>query len=199
MKKTKRVTAGGTAETVKIDESFEEILSEALGDDIKPIKSDQNTADFARKPKPKPIPKQSLKDEAAVLEDSLREEQFSLAEAPMGEDGAYLKSGLQIDVLRKLKRGFWAIQDELDLHGSTSGTAKELVGNFLSEAKVRGLRCVRVIHGKGVRSPNREPVLKNKLFVWLQMRNDILAYCPARQSDGGSGATILLLSNSRGG
>jgi DNA-nicking Smr family endonuclease len=180
MKKTKRVTAGGTAETVKIDESFEEILSETLGDNIKRIKSDQNTADFARKPKPKPIPKQSLKDEAAVLEDSLREEQFSLAEAPMGEDGTYLKSGLQINVLRKLKRGFWAIQDELDLHGSTSGTAKELVGNFLSEA-------------------NREPVLKNKLFVWLQMRNDILAYCPARQSDGGSGATILLLSNSRGG
>jgi DNA-nicking Smr family endonuclease len=103
-------------------------------------------------------------------------------------------AGVQHQVLRKLRRNHWVVQDELDLHGSTSDTARILVAEFLSNAKKRGFRCVRVIHGKGYRSSNGEPVLKKKLYRWLQLRADILAYCEAAPKDGGSGATMLLLS-----
>jgi len=110
-----------------------------------------------------------------------------------GEELAYLRRGLGGDVLKKLRRGHWVTQDELDLHGLTRAQAQPLVSEFLSRCLKRGLRCVRIIHGKGLRSPNREPVLKARIRTWLARREDVLAFCQAPASEGGSGALLVLL------
>ena len=94
---------------------------------------------------------------------------------------------------RMLRRGHWVIQDEIDLHGLTAPEAHALLAAFLAASLRRGLRCVRVIHGKGLRSKNREPVLRNKVARWLMQRDEVLAYCQARRTEGGSGAVVVLL------
>jgi DNA-nicking Smr family endonuclease len=96
-------------------------------------------------------------------------------------------------VLTKLRRGQWVVQSEIDLHGMTTTQAHDALGDFLSDARTHGWRCVRVIHGKGLSSPNREPVLKGKVRRWLTRWDDVLAYCEAQQHAGGSGAVLVLL------
>jgi DNA-nicking Smr family endonuclease len=91
------------------------------------------------------------------------------------------------------RRGHWAIQDAIDLHGLTSPEARTLLAEFLASCVRRGLRCVRIIHGKGLRSKNREPVLKRKVAHWLMQRDEVLAYCQARRTEGGGGAVVVLL------
>jgi DNA-nicking Smr family endonuclease len=129
---------------------------------------------------PPPVPVQSLLD----VHDALME---------TGEELAYLRRGLGRDVLKKLRRGHWVTQDELDLHGLTRAQARPLVSEFLSRSVKRGLRCVRIIHGKGLRSPNREPVLKANVRNWLARRDEVLAFCQSPASQGGSGALLVLL------
>ena len=159
--------------------------------DVVPLPPPDRTQ-FER-PLPKPIPEQRLRDNRETLKDSLS------AEAPWdmgletGEELRYLRDGLGEQVLRKLRRGHWVIQDELDLHGLTVEGARPLLGEFLNQCARRGLRCVRIVHGKGLRSPNREPVLKRWVASWLVQRENILAFCQARQADGGGGAVVVLL------
>jgi DNA-nicking Smr family endonuclease len=105
----------------------------------------------------------------------------------------FLRPGLGTDVLTGLRRGRWVVQAELDLHRLTTHEAHEALGAFLSEARISGMRCVRVIHGKGLTSPNREPVLKGKVRRWLARVDDVLAYCEAPRHAGGSGAVVVLL------
>jgi len=97
------------------------------------------------------------------------------------------------EVLRRLRAGFWSVQQEIDLHGARSEEARALLVDFLDQAQQRGHRCVRVIHGKGRRSPNGEPVLKRRVTGWLAQRGDVLAFCEARPEHGGSGAMVVLL------
>jgi DNA-nicking Smr family endonuclease len=92
-----------------------------------------------------------------------------------------------------LRRGHWVVQAKIDLHGLVADEARTYVAEFLADCKKRGIRCVRIIHGKGLGSRNREPVLKNKLRNWLMQRDEVIAYAQARQADGGSGAVIVLL------
>jgi DNA-nicking Smr family endonuclease len=106
---------------------------------------------------------------------------------------SFRRAGLGADVVSKLRRGQWAVQAEIDLHGHTSDEAHDALVLFLAEARSRGWRCVRVIHGKGLSSPNREPVLKGKVRRWLTRRNEVLAYCEAPRHGGGSGAVLVLL------
>jgi len=148
--------------------------------------------------KPPPVAAQRLADEARVLADSLSDEVSLETGLEAGDELAYLRDGLSKQVLRKLRRGQWVVQDEIDLHGMRSEPARELLVDFLNQAKRKGFRCVRVVHGKGHRSPNREPVLKRKMAHWLQQRNEVLAYCEAPAVDGGSGATVVLLKPSTG-
>src|SRR5207245_1258574 len=101
--------------------------------------------------------------------------------------------GLGRNVLHKLRRGHWVVQDAVDLHGSNRDEARSLLAEFLSDCLKRGLRCVRVIHGKGLRSPKREPVLKGKVRQWLAQRDEVLAFCQAPTNQGGSGALLGLL------
>ena len=85
------------------------------------------------------------------------------------------------------------MQGEIDLHGHTSDEAHDALADFLVEARQHGYRCVRVIHGKGLTSPQREPVLKGKVRKWLSHWDDVLAYCEAPRHAGGGGAVLVLL------
>jgi len=105
----------------------------------------------------------------------------------------FLRNGLSRMTLRKLRRGHWPVRDSLDLHGNTSDAARKLLQAFLHEAAQRGLRCVLVIHGKGMNSPGGAAVLRKLTRHWLTQRPDVLAYCDALPGDGGSGAALVLL------
>jgi DNA-nicking Smr family endonuclease len=144
-----------------------------------------------------PIPHQRLRDERAALHDSLSDHIVWDIGIETGEELVYLRNGLSPLTLRKLRRGHWVIQDELDLHGHTTLEARESMVRFLNSCLRNGSRCVRIIHGKGLRSKNREPVLKTKVANWLIQRDEVLAFCQARQVDGGSGAVIVLLKGAK--
>lgn len=143
--------------------------------------------------KPKPIPKQFIRDEQQALVDSLSDHFIPAHELETGEELLYLREGHSPDILSKLRRGHWVVQAAIDLHGLVSDEARAYVSSFISESKKRGIRCVRIVHGKGLGSRNREPVLKNKLRGWLMQKDEVIAYAEARKQDGGSGAVIVLL------
>ena len=142
---------------------------------------------------PRPVPTQRLLDDLETLRDSLSDRLPWDPATETGEELNYIRNGIGIQTVRKLRRGHWVIQAELDLHGLTVAEARELLSQFLNQCARRGLRCVRIVHGKGLRSKNREPVLKQKVGRWLMQRDEILAFCQARPVDGGSGAVIVLL------
>ena len=141
--------------------------------------------------RPAPLPRQRLRDERAVLDESLGP--ASLDDAlDSGNELTYLADGLRRDVLRKLRRGHWVVQDELDLHGMNRHMAALAVAEFLNACRKRQVRCVRIVHGKGRGSHNREPVLKGLLRKWL-LREGVLAFSQAPGAQGGSGAVLVLL------
>jgi DNA-nicking Smr family endonuclease len=144
-------------------------------------------------PRIAPVPVQAYLDDHAVLAEiagdpSSREDFFDT-----GEEETYLRPGMGSDVLRKLRRLEWSIQAELSVRRLTRDEAHEALAVFLRECLERGLRCVRVIHGKGHQSPNREPVLKRKVKAWLARRDEVLAFFQAPPAAGGGGALIVLL------
>jgi DNA-nicking Smr family endonuclease len=147
-------------------------------------------------PRPLPIARHHLADEQAALEQSLSDE-FTI-ETLLDTDEAlsYARNGIGPDVLRKMRRGHWVIQSQLDLHGMRTDEAREALAEFLRNAVKRGVRCVRVIHGKGLGSVNKEPVLKKKVRNWLVQKEEVIAFCQARAADGGAGALIVLLKSS---
>ena len=148
---------------------------------------------FTEKTYPKPIARQFIRDEKQALKDSLSDDFYPAHELVSGEELLYLRTGQSPDVLSKLRRGFWVVQAQIDLHGLISDEAREYVAEFLSSCKKRNIRCVRIVHGKGLGSRNREPVLKHKLRNWLMQKDEVIAYAQAKPEDGGSGAVIVLL------
>jgi DNA-nicking Smr family endonuclease len=140
---------------------------------------------------PPPIPVQSLLDIHDALAESLN---AADPHAETGEELLFVRDGLGREALGKLRRGHWIVQDCLDLHGMNREEARSRVAEFLGGCLKRGLRCVRVIHGKGLRSPGREPVLKGRVQRWLAQREEVLAFCQAPANEGGSGALLVLLS-----
>jgi DNA-nicking Smr family endonuclease len=167
-----------------------EALRRALAG-VKPLERPRRHAQRASAPPP--VPAQTRRDERAVLAESVSGP-LSVDEAlETGIELSYLREGVSRQVLRRLRRGHWVVQDELDLHGMNRVEAAEQVALFVRAAAARGLRCVRIVHGKGLGSKNREPVLKAKLRVWLTPRDEVLAYCQAPAAWGGSGALLVLL------
>jgi DNA-nicking Smr family endonuclease len=148
---------------------------------------------FNEKTYPKPIAKQFIRDEKQALRDSLSDDFYPAHELESGEELLYLRTGQSPDILSKLRRGFWVVQAQIDLHGLISDEAREYVAEFLGNCKKRNIRCVRIVHGKGLGSPNREPILKHKLRNWLMQKDEVIAYAQAKPEDGGSGAVIVLL------
>ncbi len=138
-----------------------------------------------------PWPSKTKEDEQAVLQDSLSDHDPGDFES--GDELSYLRSGMPSQTLRKLRRGHWVVQAQLDLHGMNSDEARLEVAGFIAACRQYDIRCVRIIHGKGLGSFRREPVLKRKLRNWLMQKDDVLAFCQARNVDGGSGAALVLL------
>ena len=143
-------------------------------------------------PRPAPRARFARAERRAVLEESLRGEVNDPFVAA-GDELSYKREGVRDSVLRKLRRGEFRIQGEIDLHGLRREEAREALAAYLRDATKRGLRCVRVVHGKGLGSPGREPVLKAKVKSWLVQRSEVLAFTHARPADGGHGALIVLL------
>ncbi|MEP6657701.1 MAG: Smr/MutS family protein [Betaproteobacteria bacterium] len=152
------------------------------------------------RPRPAPVPSQRIADEREVLLASKFGNDPAPATWEIGQEleagQTFVRPGLGTDVLGKLRRGHWTLQGELDLHGYTSDEARDLLADFLYNARQRGYRCVRVVHGKGLTSPNREPVLKGKVRKWLSHWDDVLAYSEAPRHAGGGGAVLILLRGS---
>jgi DNA-nicking Smr family endonuclease len=146
---------------------------------------------------PHAYPKHSRADEAAALEAS----QLAMNPSPMSwdigadieDEQSYLRAGVNADLLRKLRRGQWTIQAELDLHHHTQEEAHAALSEFIRTAKIAEWRCVRIVHGKGLSSHMKIPVLRGKVRRWLQLKDEVLAYCEPRPNGGGSGAILVLL------
>ncbi len=156
---------------------------------IKPIKCN------VIKPEPKKltaIPRQR-EQERLSIRDEMMSDKYDPYDLETGEELIFLRTGVQRSVLRKLRRGYYSVRAELDLHGMVVPQAREAVVYFLHECKINQYRCIRIVHGKGRGSWNKQPVLKGKLSRWLQQRDEVLAFCSARQFDGGTGAVYVLL------
>jgi DNA-nicking Smr family endonuclease len=146
---------------------------------------------------PAPLPVQKQLDEQRVLRESLSDE-FDVTTLLDADDAmSFRRPGIHTDVTRKLRAGEWSIQREIDLHGMRSDEAREALGEFIREAGKLGVRCVRVVHGKGLGSPGRQPVLKAKVQRWLIQKSETLAFVQAKPAEGGAGALVVLLTPSR--
>lgn len=168
--------------------------SQEFLDAVRDVRRLPNPGRVVHAPEPRaPLPFKRLEDDRQVLRDSLTDAPPHELELESGDTLAFMRPGLSRQVLRKLRGGYWATQDQLDLHGSRSDEARTMLAAFLAQAVKRGYRCVLVVHGKGLGSKNREPVLRRKVAGWLAQRNDVLAFCQARPVDGGSGAVVILL------
>jgi len=150
------------------------------------------------KPKPKPVARFTRADQRAVLRESLEPELNSILTDPAlletGDEISFRRPGVPETLLRKLRRGHFSVNAEIDLHGLTSPQARNALREFIADELTRGSRCVRVIHGKGLGSGPRGPVLKNVVNVWLRRAEVVVAFGSARQLDGGSGAVYVLLA-----
>ncbi len=164
--------------------------------DVKPLGSPAQAAEqpSSRRRRPRPAARFSRADRLAVLEESLRDDVIDPALAS-GEELVFHRPGIQAGLLRKLRRGDYRVQGEIDLHGLNVSEAKQALREFLAQALMRQWRCVRVIHGKGLRSGHRGPVLKGMVGATLRKVGPVLAYVSARQVDGGTGAVYVLLSS----
>jgi DNA-nicking Smr family endonuclease len=147
----------------------------------------------ARRRAPEPLARFTRADRYAVLQESLKGDAGD-PELAGGDELVYHRAGVQMSVLRKLRRGQYRVQAEIDLHGLTVVEAKQVLRDFLASALERRLRCVRIIHGKGLRSGHRGPVLKGVVSSVLRRVGPVVAYVSARQVDGGTGAVYVLLA-----
>lgn len=171
-----------------ISEEDSALFRKTVGN-IKPLKNDNIVIN---KPEPPPFSSRVKEDISPVMQELLDSE-FDQNLLERGDELLFLKPGMQKQTLRKLRRGQYQIEAELDLHGMTVAKAKVALSKFLAQRLARSQRCVRIIHGKGLGSRGKNPIIKNKLNNWLRHQDDVLAFCSARQTDGGTGAIYLLL------
>jgi DNA-nicking Smr family endonuclease len=145
-------------------------------------------------PRPAPEPRQREADERAALKEALSDE-VDVESLLLTDDGlSFRRTGVGPDVVTRLRRGQWAIQSQVDLHGLTREEARVVLVEFVRQAGKRGHRCVRVVHGKGHGSPGKQPVLKAKVQRWLAQLSEVIAFAQASGPQGGAGALIVLLA-----
>ncbi len=155
---------------------------------VEPISTDKLLLKTGKKPRPcpaRPVPDFEDKIDHNIASDSENLSQEDIV--------SYIGAGLQKNVLKKMRQGFFGLDAEIDLHGLTSREARQQLLRFLYFCVEDGCRCVHIIHGKGYRSPNYRPVLKNALNKWLRQHRDVQAFCSAAPRDGGTGAVYVLL------
>ena len=146
-----------------------------------------------KKAPPSTEPRQQQRDEQAVLAEAISDEFDIGTLLDVDEQMSFRRPGIGIDVARRLRRGEWSIQRQLDLHGLRSEDARDALSHFIREAHKHGIRCVRIVHGKGLGSPGKAPVLKSKVHSWLVQKKEVLAFVQAKPADGGAGALVVLL------
>jgi DNA-nicking Smr family endonuclease len=167
----------------------ERALFRRLFADVRPLEPDVHPP---RRRKPAPKARFARRDARAVLEESLAAD-VEQAEAANGDALSWQRPAVGRKAMRRLARGGYSVQADIDLHGMTAAEAKVALAGFLEECRDRGLTCVRVVHGKGRGSGTRGPVLKGKVDRWLRQWDGVLAFVSARQVDGGTGAVYVLL------
>lgn len=141
----------------------------------------------------KPVPVQTIADNKRVLEESMSDDLESI-EFLESEDGkSFRRPDVGPDVPRDLRRGRWSVRAQIDLHGMTVDDARSAVAQFLKDSCKHEIFCVRIIHGKGNGTPGRIGVLREVVRRWLKQRDEVAAFCEAREIDGGAGATIVRL------
>jgi DNA-nicking Smr family endonuclease len=182
-----RVAAAQTAREAAADAN---LFRREIGE-VAPLKT-TTRATSVRTPPP-PLPVQTQRDEEAVLHEAISDEFDPEVLLETDETLSYCRPGISQEVVRKLRRGDWIVQAQLDLHGMRRDEAREALAEFIRESGKRGLRCLRVIHGKGLGSIGKEPVLKGKVRAWLVQKAEVIAFCQARPHDGGAGAVLVLL------
>jgi DNA-nicking Smr family endonuclease len=148
---------------------------------------------------PAPNPLQRMADEANALRETLSDEVDVGRLLDTDAQLSFRRPGIGPDVTHNLRRGKWALQREVDLHGLRTDAARDALGAFIREAHQQGIRCVRVIHGKGLGSPGKTPILKDKVHRWLVQKSEVLAFVQAQPSQGGAGALVVLLQPTRTG
>jgi DNA-nicking Smr family endonuclease len=159
--------------------------------DVKPLQRPLRVPPVRRSPRPRA--KFARAERAAVLQESLGSG-IDLHEVQPGDELLFRRGGVPETVLRGLRRGLYRVEAEIDLHGLTVSQAAAQLAAFLREARAHQLRCVRIIHGKGLRSGARGPVLKNAVNALLRRSDPVLAFASARPVAGGTGATLVLLA-----
>ena len=132
-------------------------------------------------------------DEQAVLREAISDEFDVSTLLDVDDHMSFRRSGIGTDVTKKLRQGQWSIQRQIDLHGLRRDEAREVLSAFIREAFRHGIRCVRVVHGKGLGSPGKAPILKSRVHSWLVQKNEVLAFVQAKPADGGAGALVVLL------
>ena len=177
--------------------SEKELFARAVGPVLSlPVKHRPGHKASLQRPPPAPIAEQYQRDELAVMQEALSDEFDVETLLDTDESLSFRRPGMGPDVVRKLRRGNWSIQRHLDLHGFRREDARNVLGAFLREASKAGLRCVRVVHGKGLGSPGKTPVLKGRVQSWLIQKQEVLAFVQARPAEGGAGALVVLLAQS---
>ena len=140
----------------------------------------------------KPTPEQKIRDQRRIM-DKLLDHTADAASIGSGDEISWVKNGYPRKLLRQLRRGHYTIQEEIDLHGYTVAEAKPALIRFLQDCTTMEIGCVRIIHGKGLGSPGRAPVIKGKVLRWLSRNDDVIAICSAPATDGGTGAVYVLI------
>lgn len=159
--------------------------------DARPLQLERRVSVAARKPPPRA--RFTLAARRDILVESLQADPEML-DAEIGDTVSFRRDGVQDAVLRKLRRGQYRTEAEIDLHGLRVDAARAELRAFLAEARFRQLRSLRIVHGKGLRSGHRGPVVKAMTISLLRRFDAVLAFCSARHVDGGTGAVYVLLS-----
>ncbi|HET7557118.1 MAG TPA: Smr/MutS family protein [Rhodanobacteraceae bacterium] len=177
----------------RVSDEDARLFRDAIGD-IRPLAPKPESEHVRTKPEPHPA--MFERDEAAVR-DELLESAIDPAAHEIGEELLYLREGHSPQLLKRLRRGHFSIGDEIDLHQMDERAARATLGDFLADVRKRGISCVRIVHGKGLRSGSAGPVLKRMVDRVLRRRDDVLAFASARPAQGGTGATVVLLRRVR--
>ena len=171
----------------------DDCLFETAMRQVKPLKQDKITP---VKPNLSPQPRPRQRNQTPTGHDHLSDG-YEPQNLSTEEGLIFVRSGIQHRILRRLQRGHYNIEDSLDLHGLIATEARAAVASFMHNCEKYNLRCVRIIHGKGYRSSNQTPILKNKINHWLPQYSTVLAFCSAPIHDGGTGAIYVLLKRQR--
>lgn len=161
---------------------------------VGPVRRLTHHGRHVHRPEPRlPVPTQRQRDEQAVMQEALSDAFDAETLLHTDEHLSFSRSGVGPDVVRKLRQGAWSLQAQVDLHGLRTDEARAALATFIREAHKHGLRCVRVVHGKGLGSPGKTPVLKGKVHSWLAQKTEVMAFVQARPAEGGAGALVVLL------